>query len=155
MSWFSRKKNKEESVPKVEVDKKSASVKSSDVKSQTAKSPVAKSQAAKAPVVRPAPVSSEALNVLEIVKSPRVSEKAAIVAESSNAYIFNVAKNTTKTQIKSAIQKVYKVTPIKVTIAQVPDKRVQIRGQRGKTGVKSGGKKAFVFLKKGDKIEFI
>jgi large subunit ribosomal protein L23 len=106
------------------------------------------------PVTKPK-VNAENINILEVVKSPRVSEKAAVVAESSNAYIFNVAKNATKTQIKSSIEKIYKVTPLKITIAQVPNKKVQIRGKRGKTGVKSGGKKAFVFLKKGERIEFI
>jgi large subunit ribosomal protein L23 len=133
MGLFNRKKNTEE-------------VKAKDTKAVAKKtdSPVTKAK-----------ISAENINILGIVKCPRVSEKAAVVGESSNAYIFNVAKNATKTQIKAAIEKIYKVTPLKIAIAQVPDKKVQIRGKRGKTGVKSGGKKAFVFLKKGEKIEFI
>lgn len=132
MGLFNRKKNTEK-------------VKAKEVKV------VAKTDS---PVTKPK-VNTENINILEVVKSPRVSEKAAVVVESSNAYIFNVAKNATKTQIKSSIEKIYKVTPLKITIAQVPNKKVQIRGKRGKTGVKSGGKKAFVFLKKGERIEFI
>ncbi len=131
MGLFSRKKNTEQ-------------VKEKSVSSKKDSKTVVKTN-----------IVSENLNLLEIVKSPRVSEKGAIVAESSNAYIFNVAKDATKPQIKSAIEKIYKVTPIKITTTQVADKKVQIRGRRGKTGVKSGGKKAFVFLKKGEKIEFI
>ncbi len=139
MGLFSRKKNTKE----VKSDAKAKDVSS---KKEVAKndSPVAKAK-----------ISAENINILEIIKNPRVSEKAAVVAESSNAYIFNVSKDATKTQIKAAVEKIYKVTPIKINVAQVSDKKVQIRGKRGKTGVKSGGKKAFVFLKKGEKIEFI
>ncbi|HMP67655.1 MAG TPA: 50S ribosomal protein L23 [Candidatus Paceibacterota bacterium] len=95
------------------------------------------------------------LDVTKILKNPRVSEKAAVVAESANAYIFDVYNDATKSQIKLAIEKVYKVIPLKVNISQVMSKKVRVRGTNRKTGVKSGGKKAFVYLKKGEKIEFI
>jgi ribosomal protein L23 len=44
----------------------------------------------------------------------------------------------------------YNVTPIKIAIAKTPSKAVFVRGRKG---VKNGVKKAYVSLKKGDKIE--
>ena len=42
--------------------------------------------------------------------------------------------------------------PTRVNIAKIPSKRTLSRGKRG---VKKGGKKAYVYLKEGDKIELI
>lgn len=91
----------------------------------------------------------------KIIKKPRITEKGAIVADRDNVYTFNVDKEATKIEIKKAIEKIYKVIPTKVAIAKIPSKKVRVRGQRSKNGVKGGGKKAYVYLKKGDKIEFV
>ena len=88
---------------------------------------------------------------LKIIKKPRITEKAAHNAE-ANVYTFEVAQSANKTEIKKAILELYKVKPVKVNILQIPRKEIF---SRGKAGVKSGGKKALVYLKKGDKIEFI
>ncbi|MSR87640.1 MAG: 50S ribosomal protein L23 [Candidatus Zambryskibacteria bacterium] len=83
---------------------------------------------------------------------PRITEKAAIGADKSNVYVFEVAMNATKPSITASVKASYKVTPIKVRVATIPDKAVFVRGKRG---VKRGGKKAYVYLKKGDKIELL
>ena len=88
---------------------------------------------------------------MKIIKKPRITEKASYRAE-QNVYTFDVERSANKTEIKKAIFKLYKIKPVKVNILQVPDKQVFARG---KAGVKSGGKKALVYLKKEDKIEFI
>ena len=88
---------------------------------------------------------------LKIIKNPRITEKASFHAE-QNVYTFDVTENANKTEIKKAIFSLYKVHPVKVNILRVQDKQVM---SRGKKGVKSGGKKALVYLKKEDKIEFI
>jgi len=88
---------------------------------------------------------------MKLIKKPRITEKASFHAE-QNVYTFDVEQSANKTEIKKAIFKLYKVKPVKVNILQVPDKQVFARG---KAGVKSGGKKALVYLKKEDKIEFI
>jgi large subunit ribosomal protein L23 len=90
-----------------------------------------------------------------VVKNPRITEKAAVLAELANAYTFDIHPEATKSDVAEVIEKTYKVVPIKIAIAKIPSKKVQVRGQRGKHGVKSGGKKAIVYLKKGDKIEFV
>ena len=51
---------------------------------------------------------------------------------------------------KQAIKKMYKVTPVKINIMNVKQRAVVVRGKRGK---QAGGRKAYVTLKKGDKIE--
>ncbi len=86
-----------------------------------------------------------------ILISPRITEKGAYLAE-QGAYVFNVAQDATKSAVAEAVREVYKVTPRKVTLARVPSKRVQTRGTN-RFGKTAGGKKAFVFLKKGEKIE--
>lgn len=86
-----------------------------------------------------------------IILSPRVTEKAARVA-GDNVYTFNVATSATKIEIAKAIQDLYGVVPVKVATATLKYKPVQ---RRGVFGVKGGGKKAMVYLKKGDTIELI
>lgn len=86
-----------------------------------------------------------------VLISPRVTEKAAIAGE-KNVYVFNVYTKATKNEIKKAIEKLYKVVPEKVNIVQLPSRKTFIRGRRGKT---ARAKKAYVYLKKGDKISVI
>ena len=87
-----------------------------------------------------------------VLLRPRVTEKAALKADSSNVYVFEVTKNATKKSIIASIKDAYKVTPIKVHLLAIPTKAVF---RRGKAGVKGGGKKAYIHLKKGDKIDVI
>ncbi len=89
-----------------------------------------------------------------IIKNPRVTEKAAILSE-ARCYTFNVAKSVSKKEIAQAIKALYKVTPLKVRTVSMPTKLVMPRGGRGNIGQKGGGKKAYVYLKKGDKIEVL
>ena len=86
-----------------------------------------------------------------IIKNPRITEKASFAIE-KNIYTFDVEKGANKTEIKKAIFTLYKVKPIRVNILPVPRKHIMARG---KAGVKGGGRKALVYLKKGDKIEFV
>lgn len=87
----------------------------------------------------------------KILLAPRVTEKGAYVAE-SGCYVFNVATSAGKREIAQAVRAIYKVTPRKVTVARIPRKVVQTRGTNRK-GMTAGGKKAYVYLKKGDTIE--
>jgi large subunit ribosomal protein L23 len=86
-----------------------------------------------------------------IIKHPRVTEKAAILSGNS-VYTFEVDPKATKIDIVRAIKEIYKVKAVAVNISTLPAKRKIIRGRRG---VISGVKKAMVQLKKGDTIEFV
>lgn len=80
---------------------------------------------------------------------PRITEKASLQSN-VNAYTFVVSTDATKLNLISELKREHKVTPIKVNISNLPSKRVFVRG---KHGVKSGIKKATVFLKKGDSLK--
>lgn len=95
-------------------------------------------------------MKSSSIQPNTVLVRPRITEKAAIKADASNVYVFEVTKDATKKSISASIREAYKVTPEKVHLVAIPRKRVFIRG---KAGVKGGGKKAYVHLKKGDKIE--
>lgn len=86
-----------------------------------------------------------------ILLSPRITEKGAYLS-AQGAYVFNVSTTANKKEIAEAIQEVFKVMPRKVTIVAIPRKQVMTRGSR-KLGMTAGGKKAYVFLKKGETIE--
>ena len=88
-----------------------------------------------------------------IIISPRITEKGAYLSE-QGAYVFNVAKDANKGEIAMAISELFKVTPRMVRVVALPRKEVMTRGTN-KKGMTAGGKKAYVFLKKGDKIEII
>lgn len=87
-----------------------------------------------------------------VLLGPRITEKAAISADRAGVYVFEVTSQATKKSIAASVKAAYKVTPVKVNIAKIAPKAVFVRGKKG---VKKGGKKAYVYLKKGDKIELL
>lgn len=80
---------------------------------------------------------------------PRISEKATAL-RSAHCYVFNVPQMVNKRAVAQAVFAEYKKKPIAVRIVNFPKKHIIARGKRGTTG---GGKKAYVFLKKGETIE--
>ncbi|MEK7185525.1 MAG: 50S ribosomal protein L23 [Patescibacteria group bacterium] len=93
-----------------------------------------------------------------VLLNPRITEKATMLAQGGEdgkaapVYTFDVHSSATKISIAKAVQDVYNVKPSKVRVVQVPAKKVF---SRGKAGVKKGGKKAYVYLKAGEKIEIV
>jgi len=92
-------------------------------------------------------------HAVDILKGPRITEKGAYLAE-SGVYVFNVAMDATKHDIMKAVHTIYKVMPRKVTVARIPRKTVQTRNTNRK-GTTRAGKKAYVFLKKGETIDIV
>jgi len=86
-----------------------------------------------------------------VIRNPRITEKAAYASD-KNVYTFDIAPRASKIEIVKAIKAIYNVVPVKVNVVAIPKKRVV---RKNTLGVKVGGKKAYVFLKKGDKIEFV
>lgn len=95
--------------------------------------------------------TSEVISSAHIILRPHITEKAGIQSE-KNIYTFDINPRANKPMVKLAIQEIYKVTPRKINIAQVKSANKSFKGIVGKS---STGKKAYVFLKEGDKIEFI
>lgn len=88
-----------------------------------------------------------------ILLAPRVTEKGAYLAQ-DGVYVFMVAQGATKQEIATAIKETFKVTPRKVRVAAIPRKKVQTRGTN-RWGQTNSGKKAYVYLKKGETIEIV
>jgi len=90
---------------------------------------------------------------VHILLEPRITEKGAYLS-AMGAYVFNVAKTATKHDVAAAVKRIYKVTPRKVTTVRVPSKVVQTRGTN-RMGATVSGKKAYVYLKKGETIDIV
>ncbi len=86
-----------------------------------------------------------------ILKNPRITEKAAR-AQSHNAYLFDVAPSTTKSEVAKAFVKQYKHKPLKVnTVMQKPKSSFK----KGVLSFGPRGKKAYVTLPKGKTIDIM
>lgn len=136
----------------------------SDEPAKKVASTVAKKTEEKKPKVDVAKVASAKSQVSDTVSSgkdlarvliqPRITEKATI-SQDKGVYVFNVDLRANKKDVSDAVAHLFKVTPIKINMTRVPSKKIAVRSRRGKTGVKSGGKKAYVYLKKGDSISIV
>jgi len=86
-----------------------------------------------------------------IIKTPRITEKALQMTMQST-YVFEVAMDVTKRDVVTAVKSLYGITPVKVNIVRKAP-RAYVARSRNRRGTKAGVKKAYVFLKKGDKID--
>ena len=85
----------------------------------------------------------------EILRKPVITEKGLAIKENQNTLVFQVAPQATKTEIKQAVQTIFKVKVHSVRTAIFVGKE----RRRGKfAGYRPDWKKAFVRLKLGEKI---
>ena len=92
------------------------------------------------------------LHETEVIKAPVISEKSTFQANEKNVYTFEVDKRADKTQIKNAVEKIFKVKVQSVRTARFHGKK---RRQGRYAGRRPDWKKAYVTLKPGEKmIEF-
>lgn len=90
--------------------------------------------------------------VYNILLAPKITEKATMIGELNNQFVFKVAKDANKSQIKEAVEKLFNVKVKSVQVLNVKGK-VKRFGQR--LGKRSGWKKAFVSLHEGHDIDFM
>lgn len=88
--------------------------------------------------------------VSHVLLAPRITEKATM-STGMGVYVFDVVPSASKQQIKSAIERAYKVRPRMVRVVTIPTKNVR-NMRTGQSGVQQGGKKAYIYLKKGETI---
>lgn len=92
------------------------------------------------------------MNIYEVLRSPRITEKNTALA-AQNKYTFNVAKAANKLEIKQAVEKMFNV---RVTAVNT----ITHHGEMKRTGrariltKTSDAKKAIVTLEPGQKIQF-
>ena len=91
------------------------------------------------------------LHLYDVLKRPVVTEKAAVQSDELNQYVFEVAPEANKHQIKEAIELIFEVNVVNVNTMVMPAKR----GRRGRNWyVRSRQwKKAVVSLAEGQTIE--
>ena len=89
------------------------------------------------------------INYINSIRHPIITEKATILSE-QNKTVFNVHKGANKKTIKKNIEKLFKVTVVKVNILNAKTKK---KIKQGKLSVKPGYKKAIITLKKGQSID--
>ena len=85
----------------------------------------------------------------DVVLSPHITEKSTMAAE-HNAVVFKVASGASKPEIKAAVEALFGVTVTGVnTIVQ----KGKTKRFRGRPGVRSDMKKAYVQLAEGQSID--
>ncbi|WP_099340231.1 50S ribosomal protein L23 [Candidatus Fonsibacter ubiquis] len=85
----------------------------------------------------------------DIILEPVVTEKSTNLS-SLNKVVFKVAPFATKASIKKSVEKLFKVSVIKVNTINLHPRFKMVRGRIAKT---PGYKKAIVTLKKGQSID--
>ena len=87
----------------------------------------------------------------QIVANIRLTEKASLLGERNNQYVFRVATDANKIEIKQAVEKLFGKKVVRVNTAQYAGKKR--RERRADFGRKTHWKKAVVTLAEGEKIE--
>ena len=80
----------------------------------------------------------------QVIVSAHLTEKASLVGQFANTYVFKVAGKATKLEIKKAIENKFNVTVTKVNLLNVKGKMK--RGGKGKLTKRSDWKKAYICL---------
>lgn len=93
------------------------------------------------------------MDARDVIVAPRITEKAMADAL-VHQYTFVVHPQATKTQIRHAIEEIFKVSVVRVNTANIRGKARNFRTRtRRTTGKQSDYKKAIVTIKAGQKIE--
>jgi large subunit ribosomal protein L23 len=92
------------------------------------------------------------LTVYDILRRPVVTEKSNYMVNKLHQYVFQVANDATKTEIKEAVEKMFEVTVLRVNVINAPAKRTR-RARSHRLLIRDAGfKKAVVTLAAEDRI---
>jgi large subunit ribosomal protein L23 len=89
--------------------------------------------------------------IIQVILAPQITEKATFVADKHNQVAFKVRTDATKSEIKAAIELMFKVEVKAVTLLNVGGKLKRAGRSLGK---RNDWKKAYVSLKPGQEINF-
>lgn len=90
--------------------------------------------------------------LLQVLRAPLVSEKSARIQESANQYVFEVARDATKADVKKAVEELFKVSVKAVNVVNVKGKTKAFRGRLGSRG---SMRKAYISLADGQSIDIV
>jgi len=91
-------------------------------------------------------------SLYEVLLSPRVTEKTTLVGENSNQYVFKVATEANKADIRAAVEKLFEVNVEAVRVVRVKGKNKTFKMRHGK---RNDWKKAYVRVREGQVIDFL
>ena len=92
-------------------------------------------------------------DIFQVIKTIQLSEKATLLGELNNDYVFKVDKRANKLEIKNAVEKLFGKKVLRVRTANYDGKKKRERRQDyGKT---SSWKKAYVKLAEGETIDLV
>lgn len=89
--------------------------------------------------------------LMKVVLAPIVSEKSTMLAERNRQYVFRVADDASKPEIKAAVELLFKTRVDSVTVSNVKGKAKRFGRFNGR---RRNWKKAFVCLAPGQEINF-
>ena len=89
----------------------------------------------------------------DLIQTVQLTEKATLLSEKHNKYVFRVSPRANKIQIKQAIELLFKKKVVSVNTSNYAGKKK--RERRADFGRKPHWKKAIVTLKEGDKIDLV
>lgn len=89
----------------------------------------------------------------DLIQTVQLTEKASLLSEKHNKYVFRVAPRANKIQIKQAIEQLFKKRVIDVNTCNYAGKKK--RERRADFGRKAHWKKAIVTLAEGEKIDLV
>ncbi len=87
----------------------------------------------------------------QIIRRPLITEKGTDLRDQTNQYLFEVAGDANKIEIKRAVETLFRVKVRQVRTLSVKGKTKRLGRFVGRT---SGWKKAIATLKEGETIEF-
>ncbi|CAL4043869.1 50S ribosomal protein L23 [Buchnera aphidicola (Anoecia corni)] len=90
--------------------------------------------------------------LLNVILSRHISEKSTTSVEKKNTIVLKVAYSSKKYEIKKSVERLFSVKVDKVNTLVVKSKK---KGQGQKIGFRKKWKKAFVTIKKGQKLDLI
>ncbi len=88
---------------------------------------------------------------MQVLLTPRVTEKSTLLADKHRQFVFKVVKDATKPEVKQAVEKMFAVEVEAVRVINMKGKRKTFRQKRGR---RADWKKAYVKLKAGFDIDF-
>jgi len=89
----------------------------------------------------------------DLIQTVQLTEKASLLSEKLNKYVFRVNPRANKVQIKAAIEMLFKKTVVAVNTCNYAGKKK--RERTASFGRKAHWKKAIVTLKEGEKIDLV
>ena len=91
--------------------------------------------------------------VYDQIETVLLTEKATLLSDKLNKYVFRVRPSANKLQIKRAIETIFKKKVVDVNTANFTGKKK--RERRADFGRRANWKKAIVTLKEGDKLDIV